>query len=121
MTSRVALTVPPQPRSLAVVRTTVGGAAARAHLTLDQVEDLRMAVEEAAVHLLRANPPWLEVEVVDAGDRVDVIVRAPVPEHTRLPPVSEFAALLLDSLADTHRSEHDGDGARIVLSLAKPT
>lgn len=48
----IQLTVPCLASSMAVLRTTAGAVAARAPLTIDQVEDVRMGVEEAAMLLL---------------------------------------------------------------------
>jgi serine/threonine-protein kinase RsbW len=54
----VQLRVPADPAYLAVVRTATAGLAARLDLTLDEIEDLRIAVDEACSLLLvgRAHP-----------------------------------------------------------------
>src|SRR5215213_1639624 len=48
----VELDVPAHPAYVAVVRTAAAGLAARADLTLDRIEDLRIAVDEACALLL---------------------------------------------------------------------
>jgi serine/threonine-protein kinase RsbW len=57
-TDLVELRVPADPAYLAVVRTATAGLAARLDLTLDEIEDLRIAVDEACSLLLvgRAHP-----------------------------------------------------------------
>ena len=55
MTSRtVTVRIPPEAWHVPLLRTTVAGIAARADFTLEEVDDLRMGVEEAAVLLLRS-------------------------------------------------------------------
>jgi serine/threonine-protein kinase RsbW len=49
----VALTVPAAAGYLGVVRTATAGLAARLQFTLDEIEDLRIAVDEACTMLLR--------------------------------------------------------------------
>jgi serine/threonine-protein kinase RsbW len=57
----VELDIPAHPAYVAVVRTAAAGLAARADLTLDRIEDLRIAVDEACALLLHrtstGNPP----------------------------------------------------------------
>ncbi len=53
----IRLTIPADPAFLTVLRATAGAVAARAKLTIDQVDDVRMAVEEAAVLLLDSGQP----------------------------------------------------------------
>ena len=51
--AEVTLTVPAQSRYLSVVRTAAAGLAARLDFTLDDIEDLRSAVDEACALLLK--------------------------------------------------------------------
>jgi serine/threonine-protein kinase RsbW len=51
--AEVTLTVPAQSRYLSVVRTAAAGLAARLDFTLDDIEDLRIAVDEACALLLK--------------------------------------------------------------------
>jgi serine/threonine-protein kinase RsbW len=57
-TDLIQLRVPADPAYLAVVRTATAGLAARLDLTIDEIEDLRIAVDEACSLLLvgRAHP-----------------------------------------------------------------
>ena len=55
----IELSIPAQPNLLYLVRMTAGAVAARADLALDDVEDLRLAVDELAC------PSW--TRAVDAG------------------------------------------------------
>jgi serine/threonine-protein kinase RsbW len=55
-TDRVELRVPADPAYLAVLRTATAGLAARLDLTLDEIEDLRIAVDEACALVLGPQP-----------------------------------------------------------------
>src|SRR4051794_31030133 len=76
----VELDVPASPAYLAVVRTATAGLAARLALTLDQIEDLRIAVDEACALLLggRTHPGEILSTSFTIGDGVlDVLITGP--------------------------------------------
>ena len=50
LSDTVDLRVPADPAYLAVLRTATAGLAARLDLTLDEIEDLRIAVDEVMLH-----------------------------------------------------------------------
>ena len=66
ITDRVELRVPADPAYLAVLRTATAGLAARLDLTLDEIEDLRIAVDEACALVLGVS-----------GDSLDAPADAP--------------------------------------------
>ena len=73
----ISLTVPSEPSALAVIRATAGAIAARASLTLDQIDDVRMAVEEAGVVLLAAGVPIsMTADPTSAPFRIEVSVQS---------------------------------------------
>ncbi|CAN5434598.1 hypothetical protein BH23ACT7_BH23ACT7_25900 [soil metagenome] len=97
----VTIKVPPIAAHLAVLRTAVGGIAARDRFTLDQVDDLRMAVEEAATQLLRhsgGSPIVMDVTPTDSG--LEVRLSADVPGDVRIIDESSFSWMILRALAD---------------------
>jgi serine/threonine-protein kinase RsbW len=70
----VELDVPAHPAYVAVVRTAAAGLAARADLTLDRIEDLRIAVDEACALLLHrreGDDPYGTVSDASADDPAD--------------------------------------------------
>ena len=97
---RVELRVPADPAYLAVLRTACAGLAARLDLTLDEIEDLRIAVDEACSLLLVGAPvgdddPGL-VAVFDLADSaLDIRVSGPA---RRLPDRTSFAWSVLEAL-----------------------
>jgi serine/threonine-protein kinase RsbW len=106
----VDLSVPASPAYVAVVRTATAGLAARVDITLDRIEDLRIAVDEACALLVRgpehAEPHSAEVlhcRFVLHEDSLTIEVRgpyAPLPEH------DSFAWSVLSALVDGLESGH---------------
>ena len=74
----VELRLPADAAYLGVVRTATAGLAARLDFTLDEIEDLRIAVDEACAILLPDVVPGESVECVFAldGEVLDVTVSA---------------------------------------------
>ena len=89
----VVLVVPADGSYLAVLRTATAGLAARLQFTLDEIEDLRIAVDEACAILLSVAPADTEVtsqfEVTDSALSIDVSV--PVSGHATLPGGNSFS------------------------------
>ena len=113
------LRLPADSAYLAVLRTATAGLAARIDFTLDDIEDLRIAVDEACAILLpQARPAtdlqcrfWLGQATMTRGRRRDV----------RRPPAARreqgFAWRVLSALTTFVNSEVDGD--RLVLTLSR--
>lgn len=113
----VIVKVPPTAGHLALLRTTIGGFAGRDHFTLDQVDDLRMAVEEGAVQLLRHVDDeviTLEVHATEAG--VEIRLHAKVTGSEPVIDESSFSWTILQALADDLRVEMQQGHATIVMT-----
>ncbi len=94
----VELRVPADPAYLAVIRTATAGLAARLDLTLDEIEDMRIAVDEACVLLLSSEPePGAELHATFTitSSALDVQVTGPAPN---LPKGDNFAWSVLEAL-----------------------
>jgi len=111
----ISIVVPARAEFLHVVRTVVGSVAARGNLTIDAIEDLRIAVDEACAQLLVAKGSSIAVRILAGSDRVEVVcstdadVAAWPPEgiqHT-------LAAQVLQGLADDVAWERDGAGPAV--------
>jgi serine/threonine-protein kinase RsbW len=112
----VQLDVPAHPAYVAVVRTAAAGLAARADLTLDRIEDLRIAVDEACALLLHRGSPdgVVTADPDDArsiscvftleDDALTVDISGP---RVTLPDPSAFAWAVLDALVDSLRTGED--------------
>ena len=110
----VELRVPADPAYLTVVRTASAGLAARLDLTLDEIEDLRIAVDEACTLLLDPADAAGEITATfRLGSGVlEVEVRGPA---TVLPERSSFAWAVLEALVGEVSTGQAGTGAWIVL------
>jgi serine/threonine-protein kinase RsbW len=112
----VTVKVPPTASYLALLRTAVGGFAARDQFTLDQVDDLRMAVEEAAVQLLRhATGERLQLDVSTTDKGVEVRLHIEVVDDRPVIDESSFSWTILRALSDDLAVEMDAGRATIVL------
>jgi serine/threonine-protein kinase RsbW len=112
---RVELHVPADPAYLAVLRTASAGLAARMDLTLDEIEDLRIAVDEACALLLgdNAGPQDRLGAVFDIGaDTLTVTVAGPA---TTLPERSSFAWAVLEALVGSIETRTREGRCSIVL------
>src|SRR3954454_8113182 len=92
------LRVPADPAYLAVLRTATAGLAARLDLTLDEIEDLRIAVDEACALLLEHQAhdgAELHAAFTLRGHTLDVVVTGPA---RTLPQTSSFAWSVLEAL-----------------------
>lgn len=112
----VTLRVPPLADHLTLLRTVVGGIAARRDYTLEQVDDLRMAVEEAAVQLLRhgnGSPLVLHATVADDELHVEMSTNTETDETVFDP--SSFSWMILQALADDLSTTVEGNTATLRL------
>ncbi|WP_432560767.1 ATP-binding protein [Kineococcus sp. SYSU DK003] len=117
-TDLVELRVPADPAYLTVVRTASAGLAARLDLTLDEIEDLRIAVDEACTLLLGSSSAQDElVATFRLGEgSLEVEVRGPARE---MPERSSFAWAVLEALVGEVFTGTSATGAWIVLRHSK--
>jgi serine/threonine-protein kinase RsbW len=96
----VELRLPADGAYLSVLRTATAGLAARLDFTLDEIEDLRIAVDEACALLLADVPDHGELNCVFslAPEALSVTVTAPT-RTGRLPRRHTFAWTVLTALA----------------------
>lgn len=86
---------------LSVLRTATAGLAARLDFTLDQIEDLRIAVDEACAMLLRHAVPGTDLlaEFELTGEEMTIRVEVNTLSVTT-PNRQDFAWMVLTALAD---------------------
>ncbi|GLZ82032.1 anti-sigma regulatory factor [Actinorhabdospora filicis] len=115
--------VPVDPAYLAVLRTAAAGLATRLQFSLGEIEDLRIAVDEAAAMLIagtRRHAPDAELtcrfEVTDDEVRVAVSVPGdgPLLGHDTIP------WRVLNALTGTVRAEQSASGTTITLVKTRP-
>jgi len=108
----VELRLPPDSAYLSVLRTATAGLAARLDFTLDAIEDLRIAVDEACALLLPdvVGDEPLTCRFVLEPDVLEVSVRA-MTRDGKQPSRESFAWTVLTALAGEVDSSADPDGA----------
>ena len=117
----VRLVVPAAPEYLRLVRLTAAGLASRLGFTFDEVEDLRIAVDELCFHLLGDAGDGSDDErtmdlVYSAGpDFITITGRTGL--SGAIPEPSELSEQILDALVDEH--EVSGDDGTIIFRLKK--
>ncbi len=98
--AEIDLVVPADGAYLAVLRTAAAGLAARLDFTLDDIEDLRIAVDEACAILLSQASPGARLRCTFHMSDDTVIVRAGVrATNPRVPSRDGFAWTVLNALA----------------------
>jgi serine/threonine-protein kinase RsbW len=110
VTDKVTVTFAADTRNVALARTVAAAMAARADLPLDQLEDVRLAVDEAVTQVLLAAVPGADVTctfLVD-GYTLQATVAAPT-QATEPPSTTTFSWTVLAALVDSaHSSVGDG-------------
>ena len=112
----VTLRVPPLADHLTLLRTVVSGIAARRDYTLEQVDDLRMAVEEAAVQLLRhgnGSPLVLHATIEEDELAIELSTKTASAETVFDP--SSFSWMILQALTDHLSTAVEGNAASLHL------
>jgi hypothetical protein len=112
----VRLAVPAKPEFLGLARVTAAGLASRLGFTYDQVEDLRLAIDEICFGMTgsKGRDGILELHFLLGADAL--IVRGeghfsvPGPIH-----LSELSEVILDALVDEHSMNDGAGGPRFQL------
>jgi len=124
--SDVTVKVPAQPDFVHVLRSVVATVAARANLTVDEIDDLRLAVDEACAQLLSLPSPATTLTLVlSPGDHDGLVVLASIDADVRAwPPEGAERTLtwqVLAALADDARFEQvDGHPALRLTKNRQP-
>jgi serine/threonine-protein kinase RsbW len=119
----VRLVVPAAAEYLRLVRLTAAGMASRLGFTFDEVEDLRIAVDELCFHLLGESdddiPPvddrTMDLVYSAGGDSITITGRTGL--SGAVPEPSELSEQILDALVDEH--EVLGNDGMIMFRLMK--
>jgi serine/threonine-protein kinase RsbW len=119
----VKVSMPAEGAYLSVLRTATAGLAARLDFTLDEIEDLRIAVDEACAMLLPQAIPGTNLGCAfDLGTDEMTITVSVVAAQPRMPARDTFAWTVLSALAGTVDSRvGPGDHVAIVLRKHRET
>ena len=119
---QVTVRLPADGAYLSVLRTATAGLAARLDFTLDDIEDLRIAVDEACAMLLGQAIPGSSLECSFTLGPDDMTISVSVPCLNPRPPSGEtFAWTVLSALAGTVAAQvGPGDRLAIVMRKSRP-
>jgi serine/threonine-protein kinase RsbW len=111
--------MPAEGAYLSVLRTATAGLAARLDFTLDEIEDLRIAVDEACAMLLGQAIPGSSLECSFTLGHETMTISVSVPSLTpRVPASDTFAWTVLAALAGSVEA-HAGPGDQLTIVMRK--
>jgi serine/threonine-protein kinase RsbW len=117
-------TIPARAGNVQLFRTIVAGVGARAGLTYDEIDDVRLAVQEAAGQILLVAPRESSVVLrVDDGDgrlRIEVSTASTVGDWPPPGIENSLAWTILTTLVDEVSLGRTDDDASAVVRLTKP-
>ncbi len=115
----VTLEVPAQAEYVAVLRAAAGAIASRLEFTLDDIDDLRILIDEAASLLLTSGAEGtLHCEIETADETIHFRLRAQLAAEAATPEEG-FAWSILRALAHEVSSETDGRGQMISVTRGR--
>jgi len=114
----IRLSIPAQPEYLALARSMAAASAMRADLPVDRLEDLRLAVDEAAAALMLDAEPAATLECVfdESGDTVEVTLSTGTRTGA-LPSDSSFGWRVMSALVDVVAAHAQGTRVTIALTM----
>ncbi len=113
MHDEVRLVMPADPEFLRLARVTAMGLASRLSFTIDEIDDLRIAIDELVFGLIgsrgRSGTVALQYSLREKG--LEVAGTAAFDDvDSGSPGMSELSQLILDAVTDEHSIETNGDG-----------
>jgi len=118
----VSLKIPASPAYLQVVRLIASGLATRLHFTIDEIEDLKIAVDELSAYLTGAQgrDGMLELTFDIDGRNLQItgVGRFGAGENVRTE-LTEFSQMILQTVVDSASLEQTNGTPRFVLLKSK--
>jgi serine/threonine-protein kinase RsbW len=116
----VELRIPADSAFLAVLRTATAGLAARLDFTLDDIEDLRIAVDEACAMVLPQAREGSDLTCAfDLSEHSLTVAVSAECDSPKQPSRDGFAWTVLAALTNSVQADVDGD--RLTVTLARGT
>ncbi len=114
-TERITLTVPARAEFAKTVRMTASALVGRTGMTYDEVDDVRMAAEEAFVYACDHNPESGTVTLEFSLDPAGIEVKVPLADSLRTADEDSerraaYATFILQSVTDTFEMSSDDSG-----------
>ena len=117
MPPALSLTIPADAAQLRVLRTTVAAAAAAVGMTLDQVDDVRLAVEEAAAQLLHAGAAAITTTIPALDTPLALTVSAVTTRPLEIRQGS-LPWIVLEALTTELAVGLDGEAVEVTMTFA---
>lgn len=117
---KVSIKIPASPAYLNVVRLVASGLASRLEFTIDEIEDLKIAVDEMSAYLTGANgrEGTMEVSFVIDDDRIEILGSGDfAPGQKIRTDLTDFSRVILETVVDSASLEQ-ADGSP-VFALTK--
>ena len=118
----IAVRVPASPQYLQVIRLIAAGLASRLGFTIDDIEDLKIAVDELTAYLTgrSGREGTLEISFRVHGDRIEIsgtgIFGSAIEIRTEL---SDFSRQILETVADSASLQHTDGSPHFHLVKSK--
>jgi serine/threonine-protein kinase RsbW len=111
MSDEVQLVMPADPEFLRLARVTAMGLASRLQFTIEEIDDLRIAIDELVFGLIgtkgRPGQVTMRYSLLDSG--LEVRGTGAFEDGVPTPGLTELSELILDAVADEHELSPDGD------------
>lgn len=113
--AQVRVVVPAQTDFLQLLRLNVAGVLGDAGFTIEEIDDVKIAVEELAAILLRAGDgDELDVTIALEPDGATITGRRAAGSSQDVE-LEDFVATILDAVVDSSAVDHDGSTATFTL------
>ena len=120
MSGAVTVAFPAETLNVALARTVAAAMAARADLTIDQLEDVRLAVDEAVSQLIADAMPESVVSCAfDAGDGTLAMAVSTRTRTGAAPATDTFSWTVMRALVDSVVATTEGGEVRLDLRIAR--
>lgn len=101
--------VPAEGQSLQFLRVAAAAACADVIDDLDRLDDVRLAVDELAVGVIRAAPPGRRLQVTIETSPGTLAIRGRVEADGEVPQLSDVGAMLVSSICRSYRLTREAD------------
>jgi serine/threonine-protein kinase RsbW len=107
---RAVLQIPADPAYVQLARLVASGVAGRLDFNIDEIEDLRIGVDECCVAILECAAPDASIELIYSWDQAEVLLQAHVaaPDTGLEPKVEGITGQILSAVIDKYRFGRSG-------------
>ncbi len=110
MSDEVQLVMPADPEFLRLARVTAMGLASRLSFTIDEIDDLRIAIDELVFGLIgtRGRPGRVTMRYALLPEGLEVRGTGSFEDGLPTPGLTELSSLILNAVSDEHELSPDG-------------